>query len=52
MDAVPLKLIVGLGNPGAEHERQRHNAGFAFADGAFATGNVADCEAVLAVSAG
>jgi PTH1 family peptidyl-tRNA hydrolase len=32
MDAVPLKLIVGLGNPGAEHERQRHNAGFAFAD--------------------
>ena len=27
-------------------------AGFAFADGAFATGNVADCEAVLAVSAG
>lgn len=32
MDAVPLKLIVGLGNPGAEHERQRHNAGFAFVD--------------------
>ena len=32
MDAVPLKLIVGLGNPGSEHERQRHNAGFAFVD--------------------
>jgi PTH1 family peptidyl-tRNA hydrolase len=32
MDAVPLKLIVGLGNPGAEHERQRHNAGFTFVD--------------------
>jgi peptidyl-tRNA hydrolase, PTH1 family len=32
MDAVPLKLIVGLGNPGAEHERQRHNAGFHFVD--------------------
>jgi PTH1 family peptidyl-tRNA hydrolase len=32
MDAVPLKLIVGLGNPGAEHERQRHNAGFAFVE--------------------
>ena len=32
MDAVPLKLVVGLGNPGAEHERQRHNSGFAFVD--------------------
>ncbi len=32
MDVVPLKLIVGLGNPGAEHERQRHNAGFAFVE--------------------
>src|ERR1700749_5103567 len=32
MDAVPLKLIVGLGNPGADHEVQRPNAAFASAD--------------------
>ncbi len=32
MDAVPLKLVVGLGNPGDGHKRQRHNAGFAFVD--------------------
>ena len=27
-----LRLIVGLGNPGAEHLRNRHNAGFWLAD--------------------
>ena len=30
--ATRIRLLVGLGNPGREHESTRHNAGFWFAD--------------------
>ena len=28
----PIRLVIGLGNPGREHDATRHNAGFWFAD--------------------